>query len=272
MAITQPAADTVITFGQSLSVAWDVIPGATEYEFSWSCDGHNFFTVPEVPRTSLLSLTWSSVKAPCSNCAKIRIEGFNLGTSKGSCEQSVSFMPQLLKGDKGDPGAAGAKGDAGATGAKGDTGAMGATGATGPTGATGAQGPKGDTGARGIPGQLVLTGMELGHDYDKDWIDDKMSAVGQDSTRTCGRDIWFSPADHAAVFEENPKVGVSLRHVDINICANAIVALDIEQVSTKGFHLVFRTFSKARVHGATATWIAVGEPKAVGVHSKAPIQ
>jgi hypothetical protein len=67
------------------------------------------------------------------------------------------------KGDKGDPGVAGAKGDKGdkgdpgVAGPKGDKGDPGTPGATGAPGAPGAPGPKGDKGDKGDPG----TGVDL---------------------------------------------------------------------------------------------------------------
>jgi len=71
------------------------------------------------------------------------------------------------KGEKGDPGAAGAngqqgvKGDAGQTGAQGAPGVAGPKGDTGPagtTGATGPAGPTGPTGAQGLAGTAGPTG------------------------------------------------------------------------------------------------------------------
>ena len=59
------------------------------------------------------------------------------------------FMPEGVKGEKGDRGPKGEKGD---RGAKGATGPEGAIGPTGPTGLTGPTGPTGATGATGPQG------------------------------------------------------------------------------------------------------------------------
>jgi hypothetical protein len=255
MAITVPTAGATLTLGQSQEVSWEQISGAIQYELWYSWDGTNFLD-SGLGRTMSLSCSWL-VKAVCSNMGKLRIKGFDGSTSKGTWDQDVVFMPQLLKGDKGDTGdpvETGPQGQQGAAGPQGATGAQGATGPQGATGAQGATGPQGATGLAGLNAPLVQIGVVGADDNDANWKRDMAS--GEKKPRTWCKNVLFTEE-----FKDAPKVSACLTHIDIGNNGNAILGCGIENITQRGFGLRFTTFWTAQVHGATATWIAVGEPK-----------
>lgn len=73
---------------------------------------------------------------------------------EGNNDLSVTLLPDLTQGPKGDPGPAGPQGATGPAGPKGDPGPPGPQGPQGPAGSDGAAGPTGATGPEGPQGPL----------------------------------------------------------------------------------------------------------------------
>lgn len=64
------------------------------------------------------------------------------------------------------------------------------------------------------------------------------------------------------VFSSTPAVHVSLTLWDMDSAHNVRVDLSAEDVSTKGFDVVFRTWKDTRVARVRVAWMAIGEMSA----------
>ncbi len=60
------------------------------------------------------------------------------------------------------------------------------------------------------------------------------------------------------VFSDPPSVMVSISMWDIDLKHNARADITAENITVKGFHLVFRTWGDTRVARVRADWMAIG--------------
>ncbi|MCP5038514.1 MAG: hypothetical protein GY945_13050 [Rhodobacteraceae bacterium] len=67
-------------------------------------------------------------------------------------------------------------------------------------------------------------------------------------------DVRFSEA-----FSDTPMVQVSMSMWDIDLQANQRVDIAAEEISARGFEIVFRTWGDTRVARVRCDWIALGE-------------
>jgi hypothetical protein len=59
-------------------------------------------------------------------------------------------------------------------------------------------------------------------------------------------------------FKENPTVSVSISMWDMDHKTNSRADITAENVTAKGFHLVFRTWGDSRVARIRADWLVIG--------------
>lgn len=86
-----------------------------------------------------------------------------------------------------------------------------------------------------------------------DYVDDGPMWAGH-GDREVRREVRF-----AGSFRTAPAVHVSLSLLDVDKSANTRVEVVAEEITAKGFDLVFRTWGDTRVARARAAWLAIGE-------------
>ena len=86
-----------------------------------------------------------------------------------------------------------------------------------------------------------------------DYVDDGPMWTGS-GDREIRREVKFS-----GKFKSPPAVQVTLSLLDVDQSTNTRVEVVAEDITTKGFDLVFRTWSDTRIARARAAWLAIGD-------------